>query len=111
MKEIAREHLLQLKQEKGKDNKLEIQKVQQAIDNDSYGYEEYQNTKEKLTTEDFKSRFVKPPELERECMSVYTFIGGLYIQLLDSGYYYWEGYQDKDLSQLIKFMCNKIYKK
>ena len=35
MKEIAREHLLQLKQEKGKDNKLEIQKVQQAIDNES----------------------------------------------------------------------------
>jgi hypothetical protein len=110
---IQREHLLELKYDTSQDHKLEIQKLQQAIDNKSYGAKHYRKTRARLTKEEFLFRFANPPEVHPECTEVYTYLGGMYIQVIGDKHY-WDNdanniKQLKSLAALEKFMCSIIF--
>jgi len=117
---IQREHLLSLKLAKGSDNKDAIQKIQQAYDNGTYGAKEYKTTREKLSREEFVERFANPPKLDKNCKEVYTYLGGMFIQLLkpfskDKEHRWYNGDEHtkkmKSLAKLEKHMCDVIFDK
>ena len=114
---IQREHLLMLKMEQGSDNKDAIQKIQQAYDTGKYGAKEYKTTREKLKRDEFLERFANPPTLHEDCVEVYTYLGGMFIQVIKDGKekkHCWDNGDDnskimKSLASLEKHMCEVIF--
>jgi len=114
---IQREHLLMLKMEQGSDNKEAIQKIQQAYDTGKYGAKEYKTTREKLKRDEFLERFANPPKIHEDCIEVYTYLGGMFIQIIKDGKekkHYWDNNDDnskmmKSLASLEKHMCEVIF--
>ena len=114
---IQREHLLMLKMEQGSDNKEAIQKIQQAYDTGKYGAKEYKTTREKLKRDEFLERFANPPTLHEDCIEVYTYLGGMFIQVIKDGKekkHCWDNGDDnskimKSLASLEKHMCEVIF--
>ena len=114
---IQREHLLMLKMEQGSDNKDAIQKIQQAYDTGKYGAKEYKTTREKLKRDEFLERFANPPTLHEDCIEVYTYLGGMFIQVIKDGKekkHCWDNGDDnskimKSLASLEKHMCEVIF--
>ena len=66
---LQREHLISLKLDGG--SKEDIQKVQQAIDNGSYGHKEFRLTRKKMKPTEFLNMWGNPPEIEDSCVEVY----------------------------------------
>ena len=64
MRHLQNEHLIKMKLE-GADKK-KIQKVQQAIDRDTYGVKQYRTTREKYTVNEFINRWANPPFIHAE---------------------------------------------
>lgn len=114
---IQREHLLMLKLEQGTDNKEAIQKIQQAMDSGKYGAKEYKTTREKLKKDEFLERFANPPTLHQDCVEVYTYLGGMFIQVIKDGKekkHCWDNGDEnsktmKSLASLEKHMCEVIF--
>ena len=116
---IQREHLLSLKLDEGSDNKEAIQKTQQAYDNGTYGAKEYKTTRIKLKRDEFIERFANPPSIHKDCIEVYTYLGGMFIQVIKDGKekkHSWDNGDDnsktlKSLASLEKHMCEVIFDK
>lgn len=116
---LQREHLISLKLDGG--SKEDIQKVQQAIDNGSYGHKEFRLTRKKMKPTEFLNMWGNPPEIEDSCVEVYLYIGLNFIQKLQPNKekkeykYYWNN-QDKSktakkLDTVEKGMCEVIFDK
>ena len=72
--------LLELKLDSGTDNKVAIQKVQQAMDGDTYGAKEYRMTRRKIKPSIFLKTYANPPKLNDFVVEVYLYLGLNYIE-------------------------------
>jgi hypothetical protein len=122
MKHLMREHLLELKLDSGTDNKVAIQKVQQAMDSETYGAKEYRMTRRKLKPSIFLNTYANPPKLNDFVVEVYLYLGLNYIEKIQPNKeekeykYLWSGITGdkpklyKTLAGAEKIMCNQLFK-
>ena len=117
MRHLMREHLLSLKLEEGVDNKNKIQKIQQAMEDDTYGAKEFRMTKKKMSAGNFLVLYGNPPKIEGGCKEVSVYLGFNFIQHITIGklttYVYTtldgERKEYKKLSTAENTMCKDIF--
>ena len=120
MRHLQNEHLIKMKLE-GADKK-KIQKVQQAIDRDTYGVKQCRTTREKYTVNEFINRWANPPFIPRRSVAVYLYLGHNYIFEVETGKkkddvsleFQWTDHDDKvwkykTLQGAEKRMCDYIF--
>lgn len=117
MRHLMREHLLSLKLEEGVDNKEKIQKVQQAMESDTYGAKEFRMMRTKMSAKNFLSMYANPPQIEGGCKFVYVYLGFNFIQEIHIGkskefiYINFDGEVKtyKKLSTAENYMCKQLF--
>ena len=113
MRDIMNEHLMILKLNPSS-SKESIQRMQQTIDKNKYGAEEYRRTRMKITTDEFKKQYGK--DLEFDCVGVYMYLGLNYIQALENETFWWSNEDgsihkhNNNLAELELDMCRYIFK-
>ena len=75
---LQREHLLNWKLDNNV-SKSKVQKLQQAIDSDSYGAKEYRLTRKKYSVEEFIDHWANPPFIPLKAIGVYLYLGHNFI--------------------------------
>ena len=116
MKHLMREHLLELKLDSGTDNKVAIQKVQQAMDSETYGAKEYRMTRRKVKPSIFLGLYANPPKLNDFVVEVYLYLGFNFIEKNQPNKekkewkYVWREKAYKTLAGAEKIMCNQLFK-
>jgi hypothetical protein len=112
MRSIMNEHLVILKLDPSS-TMDSIQRMQQAIDSDSYGADEYRRTRVEMTADEFIYQHNKA--LEFDCVSVYRYLGMNYIQVLENKTFWWsseDGKVHKHSTKLIELenkMCKYLF--